>query len=180
VILHSASKIDLSTSTGVALLATGGEGGAGKGNTGGAYYHSTGVKELLPHNDACPPGYPAAGANSCKGHVDGAGGDGGLGIVQLHAPGGPASILLPAGVTLDEISKPLPVCWNSGCYLLPLTSARRGEGSVETGLATSELEVAPRRRVLIDAQPGTLYADLQRLLDVVIATGFTDITFVGH
>jgi len=37
----------------------------------------------------------------------------------------------------------------------------------------------PRRRVLIDAQPGTLYADMTALLDVVVEAGFTDISFVG-
>jgi len=141
VILHSASKIDLSMTVNVALLATGGEGGVGKDNTGGASLGPSGNKEQLPHNDACPPGYPTAGPNACKGHVDGAGGDGGPGIVQLHAPGGPANILLPAGVTLDMLSKPLPVCGSGGCYLLPLTSARSGGDADPIEPPASELDV---------------------------------------
>jgi hypothetical protein len=161
VILHSASKIDLSTAGGaggVALLATGGEGGAGKFNTGGATLGPSGNKEQLPHNDACPPGYPTAGPNACKGHVDGAGGDGGPGIVQLHAPGGPANILLPAGVTLDMLSKPLPVCGSGGCYLLPLTSARSGEGADPIEPPASELDV-------LLAADGALPADDRAGLD---------------
>jgi hypothetical protein len=144
VILHSARKIDLSMAGGaggVALLATGGEGGAGKNNIGGAYPGPSGVFEQPPLNDACPPGYPTSGPNACKGHVDGTGGDGGPGIVQLHAPGGPANILLPAGVTLDMLSKPLPVCGSGGCYLLPLTSARSGGDADPIEPPVSELDV---------------------------------------
>jgi len=38
----------------------------------------------------------------------------------------------------------------------------------------------PQLRVTIDALPGSLYADVAALLDVVLATGFTDIVFVGY
>jgi hypothetical protein len=39
------------------------------------------------------------------------------------------------------LSKPLPVCGSGGCYLLPLTSARSGEGAAETEPPVSELDV---------------------------------------
>jgi hypothetical protein len=57
------------------------------------------------------------------GHIDGAGGDGSPGIVQLHTftgldPTNP-SILLPAGKTIADICKPLPVGSDGSILLKP-------------------------------------------------------------
>lgn len=116
VILETAQQIDMSavtTTNAVCILATGGQGGAGKLDNGGASLSGTGQPtETTPALDACPSGYPTAGNNACLGHLDGAGGDGSPGIVQLHVndftPG--VDILLPAGKTLDTICKPRPLC----------------------------------------------------------------------
>ncbi len=40
-------------------------------------------------------------------------------------------------------------------------------------------EAEPERPATIDARPGTVYADVVRVLDVALAADFTDITFVG-
>ena len=54
-------------------------------------------------------GYATSGPNSCQGHVNGAGGDGGPGVVQIHTPRGrvgtdPATsdILVSPGVALQQ------------------------------------------------------------------------------
>ncbi len=116
VIIETAAKIDLSAATGAtpAIFATGGEGGAGRLSNGGSTPGapgSQGTIEQTPANDACPNGYPTTGANACLGVIDGAGGDGGPGIIQLHVndntPG--ADLLLPAGKTLDQICAPTPL-----------------------------------------------------------------------
>ena len=121
VVLQTASKIDMSrTGTGGggpagydgnAIIATGGEGGSGKGDLGGATIGQNGSAEKSPLQDACPGGYPTTGANACRGHVHGAGGDGGPGLIQLHTPNGLAGgdILLPTAVTLRDICKPEPI-----------------------------------------------------------------------
>ena len=112
VILQTASTIDLSESlagTGKpvvkpALFATGGQGGVGANNQGGATIGAQGSKETKPELDACHN--PALG---CKGTVVGAGGDGGPGIIQLHTPTGEAGIITPTGKTLEDICKPTPL-----------------------------------------------------------------------
>ncbi|MCK6448814.1 MAG: hypothetical protein L6Q99_20660 [Planctomycetes bacterium] len=116
VILETAQQIDMSAVTGanaVCILATGGQGGPGKLDVGGATPGSGGVIETTPLLDACPPTYNTT--NICLGQVDGAGGDGGPGIVQLHVndftPG--VDILLPTGKTLHDICKPRPLCATS-------------------------------------------------------------------
>lgn len=140
VILQTLGVIDMRQSVGAStsagslgtmlggILATGGQGGAGKNDQGGATLDQTGKVDTLPVFDACPPtlsgsSYPTSGPNACKGHVDGAGGDGGPGIVQLHTRSGldpqNPSILLPAGVELGDLIVPTPVCSDLGCRLVP-------------------------------------------------------------
>jgi hypothetical protein len=127
VVLESATRIDLTQKLNVnwnvnadnnwAVDVRGGQGGAGANDIGGAQQSPTGQKETLPLVDACPAGYPTSGTNGCKGHVDGAGGDGGPGLIQLHTPNGRwgtpgtpgADILIVAGVTLDQFFAPLPI-----------------------------------------------------------------------
>jgi hypothetical protein len=103
---------------GQAIVATGGEGGAGRGNQGGA----SGNVEKAAAADACPPGYPTTGANACLGHVDGAGGDGGPGLIQLHTSNGLAGgdILLPAGKALVDVCKPTPIYATATQRLVPI------------------------------------------------------------
>jgi beta-lactamase regulating signal transducer with metallopeptidase domain len=47
------------------------------------------------------------------------------------------------------------------------------------GFLQQAYAVSPRRRVVIDAQPGALYTDVVAVLKVVVDAGFTDISFVG-
>lgn len=101
---------------GFAIDARGGQGGAGADNLGGAFLAVGASLETLPLQDACPVGYPSSGANACRGHIQGAGGDGGPGIVQLHTPRGrigtdpaTADILIATGTALDQFSAPTPV-----------------------------------------------------------------------
>jgi hypothetical protein len=130
VILQTAAQIDMSlTGTGSlpashdrqAVVATGGEGGSGRNNQGGATIGQNGSLEKPVNLDACPPGYPTTGANACVGHVDGAGGDGGPGIIQLHTPNGLAGgdILLPPGKQLADICKPTPIYATATQRLVP-------------------------------------------------------------
>ena len=129
VVLQSSQKIDFSAKVGVnfanvsdvnfAIDCRGGQGGAGDGDLGGGIQSTTGQRETLPLQDACPTGYPTTGTNACRGLVNGAGGDGGPGIIQLHTSAGivgtasvpQADIILPttAGVTLAEICAPPPL-----------------------------------------------------------------------
>ena len=129
VVLQSSQKIDFSAKVGVnfgnvndvnfAIDCRGGQGGAGEGDLGGGIQSVTGQRETLPLQDACPTGYPTTGTNACRGLVNGAGGDGGPGIIQLHTSAGivgPASvsqadIILPTtlGITLNEICAPPPL-----------------------------------------------------------------------
>jgi hypothetical protein len=121
VILQTASKIDFTkviSATQVSILATGGQGGAGAGNVGGAQIGTGGAQETTAVADACPTGFPTT---QCRGPVSGAGGDGGPGIVQLHTPNGlgGGDILLPPGRTLRDLCKPLPVAATSTLRLMP-------------------------------------------------------------
>ncbi|HVS18326.1 MAG TPA: hypothetical protein VMT18_06985, partial [Planctomycetota bacterium] len=122
----STSASSLGTMLG-GILATGGQGGAGSGDQGGAILGSNGKVDTLPQQDACPPtlsgnAYPGSGPNACKGHVDGAGGDGSPGIVQMHTRTGldpvAPSILLPPGVGIGSLVVPTPVCSEPGCKLV--------------------------------------------------------------
>jgi len=137
VILQTLGVIDLRQSMGASsvpgvlaggVLATGGQGGVGRNNLGGASLGASGIQETAPALDACPKtlaggDYPTSGENACVGLVDGAGGDGGPGIVQLHTRSGldpqAPSILLPAGVELGQLIVPAPVCSAPGCHLVP-------------------------------------------------------------
>jgi hypothetical protein len=140
VILQTAGVIDLSLALGSSttagelsggILATGGQGGAGKNDQGGAIQGPTGSGQTSPQLDACPDGYPIGLANSCRGHIDGAGGDGGPGIIQLHTftgldPMNP-SILLPAGKTLGDLCKPAPIGSDGSILLKPRFPAFGGD-----------------------------------------------------
>jgi hypothetical protein len=150
VVLQAAGKIDLrakapvnlsdlnttapnSAANGWAINALGGQGGAGAFDIGGATQTSTGQRETNPQIDACPPGYPTSGANACVGQINGAGGDGGPGLVQFHTSSGavgtlPSSndVVLPAGATLDRLCAPAPLCAQGSngpageaCHMLP-------------------------------------------------------------
>jgi hypothetical protein len=121
VVLETAAYIDLSQASGPALVARGGQGGAGKDDLGGAFKSSNGQKETPPHLDACP-----SGQNGCIGPVNGAGGDGSPGLVQLHVPRSDAplaNVRLPVGVSLAELSAPLPVGAGTPSQLLPTFDA---------------------------------------------------------
>ena len=131
VILQTAGRIDFSRvqpglvpgQLAAGILATGGQGGAGRNDLGGATVGAPGQLETHPALDACPPGYPAGGPNACWGPVEGAGGDGGPGVVQLHTrtgldPSHP-SILLPAGLTVADVCQPLPVGADGSIRLIP-------------------------------------------------------------
>jgi len=125
-ILQTTSVIDMSQSLAgtvghpPALFATGGQGGVGANNQGGATIGGQGSKETKPELDACPD--PLLG---CLGHVTGAGGDGGPGIVQLHTPTGAAGVLLPAGTALPDVCKPAPLD-----ALIPIMSSKSAARSV--------------------------------------------------
>lgn len=146
VVLETAERIDLRacppvnlaqpTDLRFAIDARGGQGGPGKSNLGGSQHSGAGPLETTGPNDACPPGYPVSGENACRGHVHGAGGDGGPGIVQLHTPRGgvgvhPAvhDILVPAiGVSIDSLSAPRPLMFGDLAALRAITSAGAGLG----------------------------------------------------
>jgi hypothetical protein len=146
VVLESAERIDLracplvdlssSTDMRFAIDARGGQGGRGKSGLGGAQYSSSGPQATSASLDACPPGYPSNGDNACRGHINGAGGAGGPGIVQLHTPRGEVGaspdahdILLPTGgATLDNVCSPRPLMPSDSSPLLLLTSAGAGLG----------------------------------------------------
>lgn len=129
VILESARRVVFAgnASAQPQILATGGQGGAGKANVGGAYRGANGVVETLPKDDACPPGYATTGANPCRGHVHGAGGDSGPGLVQIHVPNGLADVALPSGATLADVSAPPALCeWGTTRLVPSVSFASRG------------------------------------------------------
>jgi hypothetical protein len=162
VVLQTAAQIDFRSKTVVSLADTatsgsldtpqnnwainvlGGQGGAGANDLGGGFFQSpNGQRETLPNNDACPPGYPTNGANSCRGLVQGAGGDGGPGLIQLHTPGGRVGTALTDDVrvsgaaTLAGLCAPPPICplgangpGGQACFMVPTfgrTSRARSE-----------------------------------------------------
>lgn len=118
IILETADHIDLTQALGPAVRALGGQGGGGINGLGGAVLKTSGSKQTKPRKDACPDGYPTVAPNACLGHVDGAGGDGGPGLIQFHTPGGAADILLAPGRRLSDMTQPRSVCWPGNCYLL--------------------------------------------------------------
>jgi hypothetical protein len=127
VVLESGATIDLRAKNAIdfsnvnnnnwAIDVRGGQGGAGAGDVGGAVLSVNGQQETTPVNDACPPGYPASGLNACRGQVNGAGGDGGPGLIQLHTRTGrvgtsvaQADIVVNAsGATLANLCVPPPL-----------------------------------------------------------------------
>ena len=123
VILQSATLIDFSNAIGISINATGGQGGAGLDDRGGAVLSNAGMKETVPQKDACPPAQFQFSSDVCLGHVEGAGGDGSPGIIQLHTTTGTIGqdILLPAGLTLRDVSFPPPLCdqGSATCYMIP-------------------------------------------------------------
>jgi hypothetical protein len=164
VVLESAAFIDMSQVPAGpavrAILATGGEGGAGASDQGGS---STGFEK--PQNlDACPPGYPKTGLNACLGHVHGAGGDGGPGIIQLHTPRGLSGgdILLPPGKTLADLCQPVPVYTTASDWLLPSIGPFK-ELQSTAGPADPAQRLALVFWRLWSADPGTRLRLLERL-----------------
>ncbi len=115
VIIQTAGRIDFTgmAQNRTAIIATGGQGAAGRNNQGGANQFG---EDNIPTMDACWE----TGANSqCFGFVQGAGGDGGPGVIQLHAEGGLLDILLPGGTTLDDLASP-----NAQAPLIPVVGKR--------------------------------------------------------
>jgi hypothetical protein len=136
VVLETASHVDLSSklpSSREGVMAKGGQGGAGANDVGGAFLSASGMKETKPKKDACTAVQQASGI--CLGPVDGAGGDGSPGLIQLHVPGGSAGILLPPGLLLNDVVVPRPACSDGTCHLLPFANLP----------ATSAFGVAARR-----------------------------------
>jgi len=130
IILETAAHIDLSQVLGGALRARGGQGGAGSVDKGGATVGTLGgSNQTQPRDDACPDGYPTSGPNACLGHIDGAGGDGGPGIIQLHTPRGLRDIDTGLGRTLADVSEPRPLCWDGGCRMLVSFGASGADAS---------------------------------------------------
>jgi hypothetical protein len=129
VILQSATKIDLSQLFTKGVVATGGQGGAGMADEGGAFLGSGGMKETSPAKDACTDFQNLNASSNCKGPINGAGGDGSPGIVQLHTStgvvgqaGSGADIILPAtATTLADVISPPPICESGAgsCYMIP-------------------------------------------------------------
>lgn len=166
VVMQSADRIDFSAKLGVNFLnlldnawaidCRGGQGGAGDTDAGGGTQSPQGQKETNPASDACPAGYQTTGPLKCAGQVNGAGGDGGPGIIQLHTSSGligtsgGADIIVPNGVTIDRLCAPKPLCWdntsNPGtCQMVPTfgrTSRARsqwialGEGGFDANSTT--------------------------------------------
>ncbi len=103
VIIQSAGRINFSglNSGRLAVIATGGEGGAGRNNAGGANQFG---EENFPTGDPCFEPNPT----NCLGFLRGSGGDGSPGVVQLHVEGGMADILLPGGTFLRDVTQPDP------------------------------------------------------------------------
>ena len=143
VILQSGATIDFSglfdqvtLKPGVAILATGGQGGAGKADNGGATLNNAGImKETPVKQDSCPElpvPQQSVPSGTCKSAISGTGGDGSPGIVQLHTSlglvgdgtGGEDIIVWP-GTTVADYSFPPPLCDkgsgpNQGdCYMVP-------------------------------------------------------------
>lgn len=121
VVLQTAAKIDFTSATSttqVSIFTTGGQGGAGKDDIGGAKIGQAGAQETVPNADACPVNTTQ---QPCLGPISGAGGDGSPGLIQLHTPNGlgGGDILLPAGRTLADLCKPTPINATATVRMLP-------------------------------------------------------------
>ena len=79
-----------------------------------------------------------------------------------------------------DIAWSSPVTLDQGVPTSTAMKTRAGDLTKLGRVLQLAYEQDSRRAVVIDALPGSLYADVVALLDVVIATGFTDITFVGR
>jgi hypothetical protein len=136
VILETAAWLDLSQASGPAALnALGGQGGAGAGDVGGAFFGSQGPTQTSPKKDACPLFQQLNASSTCASAVDGAGGDGGPGLIQLHLREGAGALLLPPGVALDELAYPAPVCSDGSCRLLPFALVPAGSSPLTSAAA---------------------------------------------
>ncbi len=153
VILESAGVINFQSSAGNSatagklaggIIATGGQGGAGKSDVGGAMAGPNGKVETAPNFDACPKtslggnyttfcSPPGTGNctspifNQCQDATDGAGGDGGPGIIQLHVGNPATDIILPASGLLTDVCKPAPFgryFFNSGTTTVPVRAEK--------------------------------------------------------
>lgn len=193
VILESAASIDFSQNSGVSITATGGQGGAGESEIGGAFPTQGGMKETPPQTDACPPGYPTNGSNACRGHIDGAGGDGGPGIVQLHTSSGTVGIdiLLPAGAALSDVTKPPAVCAGSStCFMIPSfgrnSRARSewialGEGGFDNGTTPASYKNVVFDFAGIDPGTGLVQTDAsERVVPGAVLLSATQVLASGH
>lgn len=133
IVIQCASKLDFracvgaTPASGAGIFARGGQGGAGRDGIGGAT--ANGV-ESLPSQDQLPPNAygtsatcPVPGNNT--GTIDGCGGDGGPGVIQLHVRAlsdilvpntGPANrlanMLYPRPVGSTEANIDTPSAWN--------------------------------------------------------------------
>ncbi len=114
VVVQSLGVLDLSQlgAGSAAVVATGGQGGAGRDNIGGANQFGE-----RPFSEACPGSAPC-GSTDCLGRscplpcivAPGAGGDGGPGVIQFHVES-PGDLLLPAwaGNGLYDVTRPTAV-----------------------------------------------------------------------
>lgn len=108
--------------TGAGIYARGGEGGEGAGGVGGSNpSSSSGIQEQPPTADLLPPNaYPPISAcvvagntvGNATGQIDGTGGDGGPGVIQLHVSSLDKILAPNTNVTVNKLStilKPNPI-----------------------------------------------------------------------
>lgn len=122
IVIQTGSQIDLSSVLAgqVAVIARGGQGGAGDSNLGGADINETvaaldathvGVTDPTDTSDNpwIPVGPPNCGGGAAV--VRGSGGDGGPGIIQFHVGVLPSDILPPGGSQSEILTavQPIPV-----------------------------------------------------------------------
>jgi hypothetical protein len=113
------------------LLCNGGNGGAGEntnglnhvgggsgGGSGGMVLVQARFIDLANASDNCIRALGGAGGLGADHQPDAdcAGGDGGPGLIQFHVPNGMASVLLPSGASLEQLTVP------TAHVLLPLTN----------------------------------------------------------
>ena len=80
-------------------------GGNGGGGSGGYLVLQALTIDLSEASDSALRAVGGLGGVDAGGTLDGDGGNGGPGVIQLHTPGG-AGIVLPAGQTLADVSRP--------------------------------------------------------------------------
>lgn len=183
------------------LYAVGGQGGEGKGGNGGA--GSNGL-ETTPLKDALPPNsYPSTGANPGPCAVDGntvgnppvpnifgdgpidvvydCGGDGGPGIIQLHAPT-LADIIPPSGAsfaTLGRCVRPPPIGSTSDTvdtpgawdHLLPIFSRTSKAQSKWISLGAAFVDPVSTTPQAVDFQFGGTDTDGIGLQGAILTSG---------